>query len=118
MMKHQGVHHVTAHRFTDVSINIFYVKPKINKHDAGLITGKEKGVHDSNYYIEVTVVSKALLKTVVSKKVTFEGFFFNLSCNYKNVLSVFLLYFLYLFCRRMVTLRSKLCDNSKICSVM
>ena len=91
MMKHQGVHHVTAHRFTDVSINIFYVKPKINKHDAGLITGKEKGVHDSNYYIEVTVVSKALLKTVVSKKVTFEGFFFNLSCNYKNVLSVFLL---------------------------
>ncbi|CAG2200973.1 unnamed protein product [Mytilus edulis] len=49
----------------------FYVKPKINKL-SGLITGKDKGVHDSDYYIEVTVVNKALLKTTVVKKITID----------------------------------------------
>ena len=46
----------------------FVVIPKINNH-SGLIVGKDKGVHDSDYYIEVTVVNKAKLKTVLSKKV-------------------------------------------------
>ena len=48
----------------------FYVKPDIVK-GAGLIPGKDKGVHDSDYYIEVSVVNKALLKTVVVRKVRY-----------------------------------------------
>jgi hypothetical protein len=46
----------------------FYVKPKIAK-DAGLTPGKDTGVHDSDYYIEVTVINNALLKTTFLKKV-------------------------------------------------
>ena len=46
----------------------FYVKPKIVK-DAGLTPGKDKGVHDSDYYIEVTVINNALLETTFLKKV-------------------------------------------------
>lgn len=41
---------------------------------SGLIIGKDKGVHDSDYYIEVTVVNKANLKTVVSKKVVLSAY--------------------------------------------
>jgi hypothetical protein len=37
----------------------FYVKPKIVK-DAGLTPRKDKGVHDSDYYVEVTVINNAL----------------------------------------------------------
>jgi hypothetical protein len=48
----------------------FYVKPKIVKN-AGLTPGKDKGVHDSDYYVEVTVINNALLKTTFLKKVCF-----------------------------------------------
>jgi hypothetical protein len=47
-----------------------YVKPKIVK-DAGLTPGKDKGVHDSDYYIEVTVINNALLETTFLKKVLY-----------------------------------------------
>jgi len=48
----------------------FYVKPKIVKN-AGLTPGKDKGVHDSDYFIEVTVINNALLETTFLKKVCF-----------------------------------------------
>ena len=35
----------------------------------GLKNGKDKGVHDSDYYLEVTATNKAMLSTVLSKKV-------------------------------------------------
>ena len=46
----------------------FQIKPAI-KLNGGLKTGKDKGVHDSDYYLEVTATNKALLSTVLSKKV-------------------------------------------------
>ena len=46
----------------------FQIKPAI-KLNGGLKTEKEKGVHDSDYYLEVTATNKALLTTVLSKKV-------------------------------------------------
>jgi hypothetical protein len=39
------------------------------KADGGLKIGKDKGLHDSDYYLEVTAVNKAQLTTVLSKKV-------------------------------------------------
>jgi hypothetical protein len=47
----------------------FYVKPYMNKLGAFSITGKGQGVGNTEYYMEVTVVNKALLKTVVVTKV-------------------------------------------------
>jgi hypothetical protein len=46
----------------------FQVIPAI-KADGGLKIGKDKGLHDSDYYLEVTAVNKARLTTVLSKKV-------------------------------------------------
>ena len=46
----------------------YQIKPDI-KVDGGLITGKDRGVHDSDYYIEVSVLNKAKLNTVLIKKV-------------------------------------------------
>jgi hypothetical protein len=39
------------------------------KVNGGLKVGKDKGVHDSDYYLEVTAVNKAKLTTILSKKV-------------------------------------------------
>ena len=39
----------------------------------GLKIGKDKGVHDSDYYLEVTATNKAMLSTVLSKKVGRHG---------------------------------------------
>ena len=47
----------------------FQVKPEI-KATGGLILNKDKGVHDSDYYIEVTVTNIANLTTVLTKKVS------------------------------------------------
>lgn len=58
----------------------FQIKPKISKH-GGLILGKDKGLHDSDYYIEVQATNNALLKTTLIKKVfifksySYSGFF-------------------------------------------
>lgn len=46
----------------------FHVNPRI-AHQAGLIAGKDSGVHDYDYYIEVSVTSNALLTTVKTLKV-------------------------------------------------
>lgn len=46
----------------------FYVKPEI-VNGAGLTPGKDKGVHDSDYFMEITVVNKAMLTSVLTKKV-------------------------------------------------
>jgi hypothetical protein len=46
----------------------FQIKPQI-VDGAGLIPGKDKGIHDSDYFIEITIVNKALLKSVLRKKV-------------------------------------------------
>ena len=48
----------------------FQVKPKINKN-GGLKVGKDRGNHEYDYYIEVSVTSKANLTTVLTKKVGF-----------------------------------------------
>lgn len=42
----------------------FQIKPKISKH-GGLVLGKDKGLHDSDYYIEVQATNNALLTTTV-----------------------------------------------------
>jgi hypothetical protein len=44
------------------------VKPLV-VNDSGITPGKEKGVHDSDYYVEVTVINNALLKTTKTIKV-------------------------------------------------
>ena len=46
----------------------FYIQPKI-ANDSGLIPGKDKGIHDYDYFIEITVVNKAMLITTITKKV-------------------------------------------------
>lgn len=46
----------------------FHVKPLV-VNDSGITPGKEKGVHDSDYYVEVTVINNALLKTTKTIKV-------------------------------------------------
>ena len=46
----------------------FHVKPLVVT-DSGITPGKEKGVHDSDYYVEVTVINNALLKTTKTIKV-------------------------------------------------
>lgn len=46
----------------------FQVKPAI-KVQGGLKVGMDKGVHDSDYYLEVSATSKAELTTILSKKV-------------------------------------------------
>ena len=51
----------------------FQVKPEIKGSAAfpsGLLVGKDMGTHDSDYYLEVSVTSKALLTTVLRKKVS------------------------------------------------
>ncbi|VDI60122.1 Hypothetical predicted protein, partial [Mytilus galloprovincialis] len=52
----------------------FHVKPKLAEigKDAGLITGKDKGVHDSDYFIEIQVINNALIKTTAVKKITID----------------------------------------------
>lgn len=47
----------------------FQIKPKISKH-GGLVLGKDKGLHDSDYFIEVQATNNALLTTTLIKKVS------------------------------------------------
>ncbi|XP_078334035.1 uncharacterized protein LOC111124258 [Crassostrea virginica] len=49
----------------------FQIKPAM-KLNGGLKTGKDKGVHDSDYYLEVTATNKALLTTILSQKITID----------------------------------------------
>ena len=46
----------------------FQIKPEI-KASGGLILNLDKGVHDSDYYLEVSVTNIAKLTTVITKKV-------------------------------------------------
>ena len=46
----------------------FQVKPEIKLH-GGLTAGLDRGNHDSDYYIEIAVKNKALVQTIVTKKV-------------------------------------------------
>ncbi|KAK3099491.1 hypothetical protein FSP39_005250, partial [Pinctada imbricata] len=53
----------------------FQVKPTIKTilgQPSGLVSGKDSGVHDTDYYIEVSATSKALLTTVIHKKITID----------------------------------------------
>ena len=45
----------------------FHVIPEI-KTTGGLFTNKDRGVHDSDYFIEVNVTNKAKLTTVLTRK--------------------------------------------------
>ncbi|XP_071123148.1 uncharacterized protein [Mytilus edulis] len=47
----------------------FHVIPEI-KTTSGLFTNKDRGVHDSDYFIEVNVTNKAKLTTVLTRKIT------------------------------------------------
>ncbi|XP_052095904.1 uncharacterized protein LOC127731085 [Mytilus californianus] len=49
----------------------FHVQPKI-VNGSGLTPGKDNGVHDSDYFITVTVINQAMLKTVLTKKITID----------------------------------------------
>ncbi|CAG2198378.1 unnamed protein product [Mytilus edulis] len=49
----------------------FHIQPVI-VNGAGLISGNDKGVHDSDYFIEVTVVNKAMLTSVLTTKITID----------------------------------------------
>lgn len=46
----------------------YQIKPEV-KRDGGLVHGKDVGLHDSDYYIEINATNKALISTVVTKKV-------------------------------------------------
>lgn len=46
----------------------FQVHPGIKTH-GGLLQGKDHGLHDSDYFLEVQTVNNALLTTTVRKKV-------------------------------------------------
>jgi hypothetical protein len=46
----------------------FQVKPEV-KRDGGLVHGKDSGAHDSDYFLEVKATNKALLSTVLTRKV-------------------------------------------------
>ncbi|XP_061177042.1 uncharacterized protein LOC133185758 [Saccostrea echinata] len=47
----------------------FQVKLEV-KRDGGLIPGKEIAAHDSDYFLEVNATNKALLSSVLTKKIT------------------------------------------------
>ncbi|XP_076113973.1 uncharacterized protein LOC143082259 [Mytilus galloprovincialis] len=47
----------------------FQVKPEIKLH-GGLTAGLDRGNHDSDYYIEIAVKNKALVQTILTKKIT------------------------------------------------
>ncbi|XP_061176007.1 uncharacterized protein LOC133184958 [Saccostrea echinata] len=49
----------------------FQVKPEV-KIDGGLLHGKDSGAHDSDYFLEVNATNKALLSTVLTKKITID----------------------------------------------
>ncbi|VDI20686.1 Hypothetical predicted protein [Mytilus galloprovincialis] len=47
----------------------FQIKPEIKQH-GGLISNKDKGTHEYDYFIEISVTSIAKLTTVLTKKIT------------------------------------------------
>ncbi|CAC5386461.1 unnamed protein product [Mytilus coruscus] len=47
----------------------FQIKPEI-KQDGGLIVNKDKGTHEYDYFIEISVTSIANLTTVLTRKIT------------------------------------------------
>ncbi|CAC5386466.1 unnamed protein product [Mytilus coruscus] len=47
----------------------FQIKPEI-KQDGGLIVDKDKGTHEYDYFIEISVTSIAQLTTVLTRKIT------------------------------------------------
>ncbi|XP_078322971.1 uncharacterized protein LOC111122905 [Crassostrea virginica] len=49
----------------------FQVQPQIKTH-GGLVQGKDHGLHDSDYYIEVQTINNALLTTTIRKKITID----------------------------------------------
>ncbi|VDI32878.1 Hypothetical predicted protein, partial [Mytilus galloprovincialis] len=49
----------------------FHIRPNIVK-DSGITPGKEIGLHDSDYFIEVTVINKALLKTTKTIQISLD----------------------------------------------
>ncbi|XP_062576068.1 uncharacterized protein LOC134237945 [Saccostrea cucullata] len=49
----------------------FQVKPDVKKN-GGLIPGKEIAAHDSDYFIEINATNKALLSTILTKKITID----------------------------------------------
>lgn len=46
----------------------FQIKPEV-KRDGGLIHGKDLGLHDSDYFLEVKATNIALLSTLLTRKV-------------------------------------------------
>jgi hypothetical protein len=54
-------------QFSTLQQNHFQIKPEI-KASGGLILNLDKGVHDSDYYLEVSVTNIAKLTTVITKK--------------------------------------------------
>ncbi|KAK3581570.1 hypothetical protein CHS0354_031918 [Potamilus streckersoni] len=50
----------------------FQVKPDIKDNGEGLIAGRDMGVHEYDYFIEITTYNRALLKTVLSFKLTID----------------------------------------------
>lgn len=47
----------------------FHIKPEIKKH-GGLFEGKDHGLHDSDYFLEVQATNNAQLTTTLLKKVS------------------------------------------------
>ncbi|XP_061193435.1 uncharacterized protein LOC133201664 [Saccostrea echinata] len=51
----------------------FLVKPEVKTGEGnGLVLGRDKGIHDYDYFLEVNATNKALLSTVVRKKITID----------------------------------------------
>nr|XP_034332757.1 uncharacterized protein LOC105327902 isoform X2 [Crassostrea gigas] len=49
----------------------YQIKPEV-KRDGGLLYNKRLGVHDSDYFLEVNATNKALLSTILTKKITID----------------------------------------------
>ncbi|KAL3841826.1 hypothetical protein ACJMK2_019925 [Sinanodonta woodiana] len=50
----------------------FQVKPEIKDNGKGLFVGRDMGVYEYDYFIEITTYNRALLKTVLSFKLTID----------------------------------------------
>ncbi|XP_052707847.1 uncharacterized protein LOC128183063 isoform X2 [Crassostrea angulata] len=49
----------------------YQIKPEV-KRDGGLVHGKDVGLHDSDYFLKVNATNKALLSTILTKKITID----------------------------------------------
>lgn len=53
----------------------YQIKPEV-KRDGGLLYNKRLGLHDSDYFLEINATNKALVSTILTKKVGFTTIYY------------------------------------------